>query len=197
VIEGGLLKRWRPEELVTIAREHQPYFAPGAGFHYSNTNYVVLGLVIERVTGRPLARELERRLLRPLGLRDTSYDTSIRVPGLAPGPRQSTSWAGASGALVSTARDLARFYRALLTGRVLAAPQLAAMKTGDPYGLGLYRVPTGCGEAWGHNGALPGYFSNAFSSDDGSHAGVVLVTANPLSERQFEAANRALAEALC
>ncbi len=140
--EHGLLKQWRPRELVAISLSHPPYFAPGAGWHYSNTNYVLLGLVIEQVTGRPLAAELERRLIRPLGLRDTSYDESARVPGLAPGPPQNTSWAGASGALVSTAHDLARFYRALLSGRVLAPAQLAAMKTRDPvagpYGLGLF-----------------------------------------------------------
>ena len=117
VFEHGLLKRWQPQELVAISREHPPYFAPGAGFHYSNTNYVILGLVIERVTGQPLERELERRVLR--GLPDTAYEESPRVRRLAPGPRQNTSWAGASGALVSTARDLDRFYRALL--RELAA----------------------------------------------------------------------------
>ncbi len=66
VFEHGLLQRWRPQELVAISREHDPYFAPGAGFHYSNTNYVILGLVIERVTGNRLERELKRRIIRPL-----------------------------------------------------------------------------------------------------------------------------------
>ena len=56
VFEHGLLTQWQPSELVAISREHPPYFAPGTGFHYSNTNYVILGLVVERVTGNSLER---------------------------------------------------------------------------------------------------------------------------------------------
>ena len=121
VFEQGLLKQWQPRELIAISRSHPPYFPPGTGFHYSNTNYVILGELIERTTGRSLERELQRRIIRPLGLRDTSYDEGPRVRGVGPGfgegedfTVQNTSWAGASGSLVSTARDLGRFYRALL-----------------------------------------------------------------------------------
>ena len=206
--EGWPLKHWRPRELVAISFQHPPYFPPGTGWHYSNTNYVLLGLAIERVTGRPLAAELERRLLRPLGLHDTSYDEGPRVRGVAPGyvddldvTVQDTSWAGAAGALVSTARDLERFYQALLTGRVLAPPQLAAMKTqspaAGPYGLGLLTMRVSCGEFWGHDGAVPGYRSFAFSSEDGRRTAVVLANRQPLDERQTAAINRVLDEALC
>jgi D-alanyl-D-alanine carboxypeptidase len=162
---------------------------------------VLLGLVIERVTGRPLVKELQRRLLRPLGLRDTSLDESPRIPGLAPSAPQNTSWAGASGALVSTARDLARFYHALLSGRVLKSAQLAAMKTTDPvagdYGLGLFTVPASCGPAWGHNGAVPGFVAHAYASPDGARQVVVLVNGEPQSERAEAAVNRALDAGLC
>ena len=81
---------------------------------------MLLGLVVEQVTGRPLARELERRIIRPLHLRETSYDEGPRVRGVVRGIAdgtdvtvQDTSWAGAAGALVSSARDLARFYGSL------------------------------------------------------------------------------------
>lgn len=206
--EGWPLKRWRPRQLVALSREHPPYFAPGAGFHYSNTNYVILGLVVERVTGRPLAAELQRRIIRPLGLRDTSYDEGPRVRGVAPAhvdtrdvTVQDTSWAGASGSLVSTARDLERFYRALLGGRLLGPRLLAAMKSPDPvagpYGLGLFSVQASCGRFWGHDGAVPGYLTNAFASEDGRRAAVVLVNREPLGPAQTEAVVRALDTALC
>ena len=208
VLEQGFLKQWQPRELIAISRAHPPYFAPGAGFHYSNTNYVILGLLIERVTGRPLERALQQRIIGPLGLRDTSYDEGPRVRGVGPGHGagqdftvQNTSWAGASGALVSTARDLARFYRALLGGRLLEPAQLAAMKTPAPvaggYGLGLFKVSTPCGEPWGHNGMVPGYFAQAYASEDGRRQVAVLVNQQPLSERQYAAVNRAVVEAYC
>jgi D-alanyl-D-alanine carboxypeptidase len=208
VYADGFLKRWKPSELIAISRAHPPYFAPGAGFHYSNTNYVIVGELIERTTGRSLERELERRIIRPLGLRDTSYDEGPRVRGVAPGYAegknftvQNTSWAGASGSMVSTARDLARFYRALLRGKLLEPEQLAAMKTRDPvageYGLGLYTVKTPCGEPWGHNGMVPGYFAQAYASDDGKRRVAVFVNRQPLSERQEAAVNRAVVRAYC
>ncbi len=194
VFEQGLLKQWQPRELLAISREHPPYFAPGAGFHYSNTSYVILGLVIERVTGNPLERELERRVLR--GLPNTAYEESPHVRRLAPGPRQNTSWAGAAGALVSTARDLDRFYR-----HVMSAPKYAAMKTLDPvagpYGLGLFKVQTSCGWFWGHDGVVPGSLAHAYT--DGKRSVVVLATtgSEELSERQTAAVNRTLDKALC
>jgi CubicO group peptidase (beta-lactamase class C family) len=204
--DGWPLKHWQPHELVAIAFQHPPYFPAGADFHYSNTNYVLLGLVIERVTGRSLERELERRILRPLGLRDTSYDEGPHVRGVAPGfvdaqnvKVQDTSWAGAAGALVSTARDLDRFYRALLSGRLLPRAQLAEMKTRDPaagpYGLGLFTIRVSCGEFWGHDGAVPGYLAHAYTN--GRRSVVVLVNRQPLSEPQTAAVNRALDKALC
>ena len=208
VFEQGFLKQWQPRELIAISRSHPPYFPAGTGFHYSNTNYVILGELIERATGRPLERELQRRIIGPLGLRDTSYDEGPRVRGVGPGfaegkdfTVQNTSWAGASGALVSTARDLGRFYRALARGRLLAPAQLKAMTTLDPaaqgYGFGLFPISTPCGTAWGHNGLLPGYDAQAYVSEDGRRRVVVLVNLQPLSERQEAAVQRAVVEAYC
>ncbi|MFR9674809.1 serine hydrolase domain-containing protein [Streptomyces sp. TR06-5] len=142
-------------ELVRTAVRHRPAFAPGTGWGYSNTNYVLAGLVIEEVTGHGYAEEIERRILRPLGLRRTSlpgtepridgphgeaYSTLYRgTPGERKhGPRMhdvttlNPSVAGASGELVSTTGDLIRFYRALLRGGLVPHRQLAEMMTTVP-----------------------------------------------------------------
>jgi D-alanyl-D-alanine carboxypeptidase len=115
------------------------------------------------------------------------------VRDLAPGPKPNTSWAGAAGALVSTAHDLGPFYRSL--PRLLGPEQLAAMKTGDPYGLGLFKVRTACGEAWGHDARVPGFLAHAYVR--GERQVVLLADEQPLTERQEAAVNRTLVAALC
>jgi D-alanyl-D-alanine carboxypeptidase len=144
-------RRFRPQELVAIATGHKPLFSPGREFSYSNTNYILAGLLVERVTGQPLADQLERRILQPLGLDDTELPTTQRAPtgphvrGDAPpdedwqvtdGPARlvdvtemDTSWGWAAGAMVSTTADLARFYQALLGGQLLLPEQLTQMRT--------------------------------------------------------------------
>jgi D-alanyl-D-alanine carboxypeptidase len=144
-------RRFRPQELVAIAAGHKPLFAPGTEFSYSNTNYILAGLVVERVTGWRLANQLEQRILQPLGLDDTELPTTQRevagphVRGYAPpdedwrvsdGPARlvdvtemDTSWAWAAGAMVSTTADLARFYQALLGGQLLTPKLLKQMRT--------------------------------------------------------------------
>ena len=142
---------FQPRELVAIATGHRPLFAPGKRFSYSNTNYILAGLVIERVTGQPLAGQLQQRILGPLDLGDTELpvtEQTIASPfihGYAPrdqdwqvtdGPaglldvtKMDPSWAWAAGAMVSTTPDLAHFYQALLSGELLDPEQLQAMQT--------------------------------------------------------------------
>ncbi|MGW4468472.1 serine hydrolase domain-containing protein [Nonomuraea sp. NPDC004354] len=180
-------------------------------WHYSNTNYVVAGLLVEKVTGRPYGEEVARRILRPLGLRQTS------VPGDRPGLPEphargyeplpggdlvdatlmnpSLDWA--AGEMISTARDLDRFFDALLTGKLTSAASLAAMRTAVPtgagfdYGLGLqaYRLPCGT-KVWGHSGELIGYLTFAFRSDDGRSLTLSINPAarNPSTEQVMEIA---------
>ena len=189
-------RSFRPQALVAIATRHRPLFAPGTRFSYSNTNYILLGLLVEQATGDRLAAQLQQRIFRPLGLRDT--ELPVTQPGIAgphahgyappdedwrvtDGPARlidvtelDPSWAWAAGAMVSTAADLARFYQALLGGRLLAPDLLKAMQTtvdardqlgpGWSYGLGLEVRRLGCGLVWGHGGSLPGYNTTAFSS---------------------------------
>lgn len=193
VFEGWPLRRFEPRQLVDIGLA----MPRKDGFYYSNTNYVILGLVIERVTGRPYAKEIERRVIKPLKLRGTAFDEGPRVRGVVRGKAegvdvtvQDTSWAGASGALVSTGRDLARFYGSL--EKLVGRKQYAVMKGTGDYGLGLFPIATPCGRAWGHNGAVPGYSTNAFSR--GKRTVVVLVDQHPVAEAP---ALRKLVRALC
>lgn len=183
-----------PRELVAIAMAHAPYFAPGTSWTYSNTNYVLAGLVIEEATGRPYGEEVRRRIIDPLDLRATSFPgtrTGLPHPSsrayskLAPtatGPtydvtRLNPSIAGASGEAVSSSADLNRFYTALLRGRLLPAKQLAEMTTtvpamdGAEYGLGLIKRELDCGvTVWGHAGGIHGSSSEAVTTRDGRHA---------------------------
>lgn len=186
-----------PQELVRIAMAHPPAFVPGADWAYSNTNYVLAGMVVEAVTGNGYAREIERRLLRPLGLRHTSLPgTSAAIEGrhgraysTLYSPREDPpvydvtaldpSLAGASGEMISTTGDLIVFFRALLSGRVLPPRQLAEMTetvpTGeaapaDRYGLGLRAQRLSCGTTvWGHDGGIHGSGSTAVTTPDGVH----------------------------
>ncbi|MCC3767967.1 serine hydrolase [Streptomyces sp. UNOC14_S4] len=191
-----------PRDALDIALGHEAVFAPGAKdqWGYSSTNYLVAGLIVEKVTGRPLAEQIDQRVIRKAGLRHTYFpgpgETAIRQrhpqgyreesPG-APLRNvteidPSASWAG--GAMVSTASDLNRFFSALLKAKgnvLLGENQTAQMRTtvhvkdGYDMGLGIMRVQLSdtC-VAWGHSGAIPGYGTWAAATDDGRAAGVTM-----------------------
>jgi D-alanyl-D-alanine carboxypeptidase len=130
-------KVWKPEELARIGIEDSPLFDPGTEFDYSNTNYVLLGLVLEQVTGKPIGELYRQRIIEPLGLKDTSFpdlaDTSLPDPhaqgytlqGQSSGekPRDATdwnaSWTWTAGIMISTVDDLLAYGRALGTGKGL------------------------------------------------------------------------------
>lgn len=209
-------REWSARELVAVATAHPPVFPPGQDWSYSNTNYVLAGLIAETVTGRPLPRLVAERITAPLRLSDTFLATNAQVrPGFVHGylpPSatggayvDTTTWnptiAGAAGAMVSTASDLARFYRALLSGRLLPQPQLREMLTtvyveeqGGGYGLGIYYLNTSCGTVWGHTGGFPGYNSIAYQDRSGRRSAVMFVatdldaTTSPLFDRAVETA---------
>ncbi|MEV4939140.1 serine hydrolase domain-containing protein [Streptomyces zaomyceticus] len=189
--------RWTPRQLVDIAMTHAPDFAPGTGWNYSNTNYVLAGMVIEKVTGRPYGKAVENRIVKPLKLRATSVPgTDVRMPKpsspawstLSADPdaqvhdvsRLSPTIAYAAGEMISDANDLGTFYRALLKGRLLPKAEMKEMTTTVPispelpgagYGLGLMKQKLGCGkEIWGHGGGIHGSSSEAQATRDGRHS---------------------------
>ena len=199
-LSGNLGFYWAPRQLVKMAVSHPPLFAPGVTKHtsYSNTNYVLLGLVVEAATRRSIGSELARRIFRPLHLDDSSYPTKPGLPRpyahgyMVVGKRLtdvtglSPSLSPASGGIVSTADDLLDFYRGLLSGRLLPADLLKEMKTtitegthvdipGQRYGLGLELFPTYCGNALGHNGIIAGYMTFAYSNGEGSRQALLMV----------------------
>ena len=211
---------WRPQQLVDIALGLGP---PVHGWVYSNTNYILLGMIIQKVTGQSPITEISRRILAPLGLGDTSVPlTSKQIP--VPyahgyfGPVDVThlvnpSVAWTAGAMISTVGDVARFYRALLTGRLLSPVQLRELLTAMPvddtgelfpehYGLGIYSVQLSCGTAWGHDGGWPGGFKTiAYTGRDGSRQAVMvynnfLISQNPTAAFQRDE-KQALAIAFC
>jgi D-alanyl-D-alanine carboxypeptidase len=172
-------RHFEPRELVTRALDLP---RPSGSWHYATTNYLLAGMIIREVTGHAPEAEITRRVIRPLGLRDTYWpgdDTRIRGRHsrsyftsedgrLADGTAWNTTFGGVGGALVSTPADLTRFVTALFGGRLLPADQLADMRrtvAADPdrlwpgarYGLGLITSPLRCGGLWwGHAGTVPG-----------------------------------------
>lgn len=184
----------QPADQVRAAMRYPPAFAPGTGWGYSNTNYVLLGMVVEEATGNAYAQEVRRRITGPLGLNGTYSPGSSRgirgphgraystLSADSRGPlhdvtRLDPSFAGASGEMISTTGDLIRFLRALLSGDLLPQRQLREMKTtvhaeeGSRYGLGLTERRLSCGtRVWGHEGMIHGSHSTAAATADGSHS---------------------------
>ena len=179
-------KAWTPEEELSYLFDATPPFAAGQGWDYSDTNYIVLGLIMEGITGTKLYDEVQRRFLAPLKLMRVAPTTSRRVPGLVPGyagPRDPLGlpdevmvngvfvinpqfeWTG--GGYATSARDLARWGHALYTAKavspkmrdlMVSAAVPARLGPETKYGLGvIVRPTTPVGPAWGHSGFFPGY----------------------------------------
>ena len=197
--EANRYRTVTPEEMLAVALAKPLRFTPGTEWRYSNTNYIVAGLLIERVTGRPWDVQVRDRILRPLGLRQTvlpgewtglpnphahGYYTFRDEDGLTvlDATRLNPSWAGSAGAIISTTRDLDTFVDALLGGRLLPAGLLTQMMTPSafaPYGLGLEQVDTGpaCGGVhFGHSGSIHGYQSYLYSTPDRTNRVEISIT---------------------
>ncbi|WP_328432004.1 serine hydrolase domain-containing protein [Streptomyces sp. NBC_00453] len=169
-----------PLQAVRIALTRAP--AEPGRFSYSNTNYVLLGMVVEQVTGHSYATEAERRIIAPLGLTGTSFPgarTSLPSPHGRAYAADGTDVteldprvAGAAGELVTTLADLDRFYAALLSGRLLPSRWLREMRDARAahglYGMGLFPQKLPCGiTVWGHNGRITGSYVRTAATVDG------------------------------
>ncbi|PZG03147.1 serine hydrolase domain-containing protein [Nonomuraea aridisoli] len=195
---------YKDDELVRLSLSRRPKFEPGTGWSYSNTNYVLAKLLIEKVTGHSYAVEMRRRILGPLKLEDTV------VPGARsdmPAPyahayyryedagqwkvidvtRQNPSWISAAGEMISTTEDLHTFFSALNDGTLLPAALLAEMREPHPgsaglygrYGLGVYVQDTGpdcAGVILNHNGSNNGYGALMYSTPDGKKTMTASIT---------------------
>ncbi|WP_284573959.1 serine hydrolase domain-containing protein [Streptomyces sp. 2P-4] len=180
------------QELVDLSLSEPRTTEPGAAYRYSNTNFVVVGMLIEKLTGKPVAKAYEQRIIKPLKLKNTSYvHPSTAIKGrhargylhpdeegapLVDSTEQTASWAQSAGAMISNEADLSTFMSALLRGRLLRADMLDAMLTMAPtdatntrfYGLGLRRYDLTCGTSvYGHTGTVQGFYTYAFTTRDG------------------------------
>ena len=193
-------------DCLDVALSHPALFEPGSQFKYTNTNYLVLSLLAEKVTHRPLAEQITQRIIEPLGLSHTYFpgpgEQNIR--GTHPQgyernsqgqlediTRMDPSVATGAGAMISTPTELNKFLQAILDGTLLNQDSIAEMqKTVDTdhpelgmngYGLGIFSLPLSCGgEAWGHTGGLFGYTSQSMIGPDVT-AVAIAVTAMPLA----------------
>jgi D-alanyl-D-alanine carboxypeptidase len=195
-------KVWQPHELIAYLLDTPAPFPAGQGWEYSDSNYILLGMIIERVTGNTYYAEMQRRLLRPLGLRNTVPSDSRSIPGLVQGyagpnnPFGGTDamitdgqfainpqfeWTG--GGIASTSEDLARWAKALYDGQAFGQPLMTEALNGVParlgrdvrYGLGVMLRPTALGLTYGHSGFFPGYLTEVMYFPDSKVAIAVQV----------------------
>jgi len=184
---NDLTKVWQPHELLEYARNQDSYFSPDTDVLYSNTNYILLGMIIEKVAGKPFYEVFEERLFEPLGMKSTQFAAEDPVPkGIVRGYVDfysnfnlinSTYYSGwdyytADGGLISNAHDLNVFLHALFNGQVLTEVSMNKMldwqepkeqetegfKTS--YGLGIFKIETEFGPAYIHSGDAIGYFAS-------------------------------------
>lgn len=182
------IKVWTPGERISYVLGKKPRFAAGKGWDYSDTNYIVLGMIIEKITGKSIEELIKTRLLKPLGLKQTMSSDQLKIPGLAQGyagPQNpfggkelmlnadgsmivnpQFEWTG--GGMASTTADLARWAKLMYESKAFDASMLPIMLEGvtapmlgreAKYGLGVILRPTPLGKTYGHSGFFPGYMT--------------------------------------
>ena len=180
-------KVWKPAELVSYLLDEKPPFEAGKGWDYSDTNYIVLGMIIEKVTGKRFYDEANRRLVKPLKLSNTIPQDSPRIKGLVQGYAGANNPFGGKDAMITdgkfainpqfewtgggwatTSEDLARWAKLMYEGKAFDPSLLPVMLDGVPaklgrdtkYGLGVIIRPTQAGTSYGHSGFFPGYMTD-------------------------------------
>ncbi len=202
---NDLIREWKPEDLLHYAYNKNAYFEPGEDVYYSNTGYIMLGMLIEKIEGRPFYKVFEEKLFNPLQLTLTQFAAEDPVPdGIVRGyidlysnlqVIESTYFSGwdyytADGGLISNPYDLNMFFRALMNGQILTAQSLNEMLTWKlpdeqptdffpiSYGLGIFKIDTPKGIAYMHSGDAIGYYANMLYFPDDSTTIVYAVNSN-------------------
>ena len=219
-IAGHFNHVWKPTQLIGFATSMGTSFAPGSRQSYSNTNYTILSLIIQKASGKTLSAELRSRIFKPVGMNRSSVGTNPKIKGPhahgyliqrgadpldVTGVSPSVYWG--AGNVISTVADVADFYDALLGGDLVSAASLAEMKKSGPMkkgfalGAGLVHGKFQCGKWVGHDGAVAGYSSVALKMDSGR---TVVAMANSLtfsdqvgSPKAVAAWKRLIEEAAC
>lgn len=217
---------FKPRDLVRFAMRDKPTFEPGKGWNYSNTNYILAGMIIEKVTGRNWSEEVHTRIIKPLGLKHT-YSARERADFGLPWPHANSyqqfkpggplvestevnmSWGDSAGDLVTTSKDLTRFWRGLLGGELLKSKQLKEMKTTVPapregndtqerMGLGIFWRPLSCGGGyWGHGGTTLGHLNANGFVGKGERGVVMMRSTNLNTDDRDVRADDLVEDALC
>ncbi|MEV7191986.1 serine hydrolase domain-containing protein [Streptomyces sp. NPDC093510] len=217
--------RYEPRELVDLALRNRPLFEPGKGWSYSNTGYILAGMIIEKATGRHWSDEVRARIIKPLGLKHTfSAGTRTGLPQphakayqqfkpkgpLVDSTELSMTWGSSAGDLITTSNDLARFWQSLLGGKLLAPRQMAQMlktvpapregedKTVEKAGLGILWTQLSCGGGyWGHGGTTLGHLNANGFVDKGKKGVIVMRSTNLVTEDRDHRTEQLLDDALC
>jgi D-alanyl-D-alanine carboxypeptidase len=190
-----------PEQLLTYVADEPLAFTPGSRYHYSNSDNILVGLMVAAVDGTPYEQSLATRVYTPLGLTGTSLPTGVEMPtpfthGYDPDPPNAPEdvseviaggWSWASGGVVSTPQDANTFVRGYASGKLTnpatQAKQFSFRKgSSEPpgpgtnsVGVGIFRYKTRCGTVYGHTGNTPGYTQFIASTRDGKQSTVVSI----------------------
>jgi D-alanyl-D-alanine carboxypeptidase len=204
-----------PRAMLSLVANEPLQFRPGTRSYYSNSNYLVLGIILQTVGHEALATLLQKKLFDPLRLASTSLapagtDTSPLAHGYDHGrdvTNPELTWIWAAGGVVSDIGDVARFYDDLLAAKIVRSQLLGRMLTmrreTNPdlslfsgYGLGIATIPTRCGTAYGASGVLPGFTTHAWTSKNGGRSVVIAVNAS-ISTEVNDQVGTVINEALC
>jgi D-alanyl-D-alanine carboxypeptidase len=188
------------EHIIRVVGRRPRLFEPGEKSYYSNVNYLLVGLILEEVTGQPLATVLDEQVFAPARMTATRLDSppSDKGAGTVHGYEDGEDVTGiggdfyAAGGVVSTARDLSRFFRLLLAGDLLPAgvvvdmvrPRDGLMNGSGGYGLGIWSPDDLCGPMIGHSGRFPGFAVDAYTLEDEERFAVVMVNVSQPADAQ-------------
>lgn len=216
---NDLVKQWTAADLLRYAHNKKAYFEPGEDVRYSNTNYILLGLLVEKIEGKPLYQVYDEKIFVPMGMTTSQFAGKNPVPvGIAKGyvdmynklqVIESTYYSGwdyytADGGLISNPYELSTFFRALMSGHIINAASLHQMLTFKTpsqtdagffpisYGLGIFSIETPKGVAYTHSGDAIGYYANMLYFPDDSTTIVYATNSNYGKMDQFISSKEAI-----